>query len=156
MGSLLSRELKQTKRLRIEDEAIANLLRTVAVIMREINAFLASEGLSGTQYNVLRILRGSPDGLRVGDVKERLVNQDPDVTRLLDRMGRRGWIARRADPADRRAKTVLITNAGLKKLGSLEPEIVALQAKLFRSFPQEKLSQLIELLEQLRESIHDA
>jgi MarR family transcriptional regulator for hemolysin len=71
-------------------------------------------------------------------------------------MARRGWIARRADPADRRAKTVRITNAGLKKLGSLEPEIVSLQTSLFSGFPQEKVSQLIELLEQLRESIHDA
>src|SRR5258707_412107 len=102
-GRLL-KELKQTKPFQtLETEAILNLQKTMDVLGHQMEAFLKAFSISGTQYNVLRILRGAGlEGLKCSEIGERLVTHDPDITRLLDRMEKRGFIVRAREEKDRR------------------------------------------------------
>ena len=84
---------------------------------------LKTEDLSSTQYNVLRILRGSPDGLPCGEIANRMITRDPDITRLLDRLEKRGLISRCRETKDRRMVMARITPEGLKLLGRLDEPV---------------------------------
>src|ERR1051325_6664215 len=77
-----------------EEDAFLDLLRTCDLLSRGLAHLLKSEDISATQYNVLRILRGSPAGLPCGEIASRMITRDPDVTRLLDRLERRNLISR--------------------------------------------------------------
>src|SRR6266480_3753059 len=101
-----------------EEAAFLDLLRTCDLLSRGLIAVLKTEDLSATQYNVLRILRGAPEGLPCGEVANRMITKDPDITRLLDRLEKRGLISRSREVKDRRTVTARITAAGLKLLGS--------------------------------------
>src|ERR1700682_4701029 len=92
-----------------EETACLDLLRTTDMLSRPLAQVLKTEDLSATQYNVLRILRGAPEGLACGEVANRMITRDPDITRLFDRMGKRGLISRRRDAKDRRMVTARIT-----------------------------------------------
>src|SRR6185369_2150092 len=96
MSPRLQEEIQQTKPfVSLEDEVLIGLLRTADVALRPLTDVLKAHSLSHTQYNVLRILRGAgPGGLSCREVAERMVTREPDLTRLLDRLERRGLIAR--------------------------------------------------------------
>ena len=150
-GKLLS-ELKQTKPFESrEQEAYLNVLKTADFLQQTAAAVLRSHNMSETQYNVLRILRGAGDeGLKCSDIGERMVTRDPDITRLLDRLEKQGWIERHRSTTDRRVVTTRISAAGLAKLSELdEPLKVSLEGLLGR-IGQAKLQMLIELLEEVR------
>lgn len=80
--------------LGLEERVYLDLLRTCEVLTRRIGEVLKAEDLSSTQYNVLRILRGAPDGLPYGEIGNRVITRDPDITRLLDRLEKRDLISR--------------------------------------------------------------
>src|SRR6187549_160853 len=80
-----------------EEAAYLDLMRTTEMLSRPLTQILKSEDLSPAQYNVLRILRGSPDGLTCSEIGNRMITRDPDITRLLDRMEKRHLIARNRD-----------------------------------------------------------
>ena len=101
--------------------AFVTLQRAADLLGQDLAALLRPYGLSLTQYNVLRILRGArPAGLPCGEVGARMINKDPDVTRLLDRMEKQGWIARQRSTTDRRVVTVHISPAGLALVNQLD------------------------------------
>src|ERR1700693_3902863 len=77
-----------------EEVAFLDLLRTTDMLSRPLAQVLKTEDLSATQYNVLRILRGAPEGLTCGEVANRMLTRDPDITRLLDRLEKRGLVSR--------------------------------------------------------------
>src|SRR5512141_2056646 len=104
----------------LEEVAFLELLRTTDLLSRGVAQVLKSEELSATQYNVLRILRGSPDGLPCGEIANRLITRDPDITRLLDRLEKRGWIVRGRESKDRRVVFARITPEGLQLLADLD------------------------------------
>src|ERR1700688_3356045 len=104
----------------LEEAAFLDLLRTTDMLSRGLGTILKPEDLSSTQYNVLRILRGAPEGLPCGEIAKRMITRDPDITRLLDRLEKRGLISRSREIKDRRTVTARITPAGLKLLGSLD------------------------------------
>src|ERR1700694_1978370 len=85
-----------------EEAAFLELLRTTDTLSRGLVKVLKTEDVSGTQYNVLRILRGSPEGLPCGEIANRMITRGPDITRLLDRLGKRGLISRCRENKDRR------------------------------------------------------
>src|SRR5215467_1959891 len=85
-----------------EEEAFLDLLRTTDLLSRGPAQVIKAEDLSATQYNVLRILRGAPEGLACGEIGNRMITRDPDITRLLDRLEKRGLISRARDTKDRR------------------------------------------------------
>src|SRR6202049_3943019 len=99
-----------------EEAAFLELVRTTDLLSRGLVRVLKTEDLSATQYNVLRILRGAPEGLLCGEIASRMITRDPDVTRLLDRLEKRGLISRCRETKDRRTVMARITQAGLKLL----------------------------------------
>ena len=99
------------------------LLRTTDQLSRGLVPLLKAEQLSPTQYNVLRILRGALEGLPCGEIGQRMITRDPDITRLLDRLEKRGLIARWRDVKDRRMVLARITPEGLKMLDRLDEPV---------------------------------
>ena len=148
-------EIKQKKPVRLrEEEAFVNLLRTADVLMQGVAETLKPLGLSPTQYNVLRILRGAePTGLVCREIGERMITRDPDVTRLLDRLEDRGLVARTRGREDRRVITTRITDDGLQVVGKLETPIADLHARQLGHLGAARLRTLIGLLEQARSRV---
>jgi DNA-binding MarR family transcriptional regulator len=153
MAGRLQQEIKQTKPFAsLEQEAFLNLQRSADYLIQTLNEVLKPTGLSGTQYNILRILRGAgTQGLACREIGERLITHDPDITRLLDRMERRELAIRCRENRDRRIVTVRITAKGLAVLEELDERIPEILRQQFRNFDEPRLKLLIELLESLRD-----
>jgi DNA-binding MarR family transcriptional regulator len=133
-------------RLCPEESAFLDLLRTCDLLYRGLIQLLKTEDLSTTQYNVLRILRGTLEGLPSGEIANRMITLDPDVTRLLDRLERRGLISRFREPSDRRIVMARITQQGLKLLARLDEPIVEVHRKQLGHLGKGRLRVLAELL----------
>src|ERR1700681_2729702 len=99
-----------------EEALFLDLLRTSDVLSRRPAQVLKAEELSSNQYNVLRILRGAPEGLPCGEIGNRMVTRDSDITRLLDRLEKRALISRCRESKDRRTVWTRITPSGLEAL----------------------------------------
>jgi DNA-binding MarR family transcriptional regulator len=113
---------------------------------------LKAHGLSPTQYNALRILRGAGDeGRACSEIAERMINRDPDITRLVDRLERRGLVVRSREGRDRRVITTRITPAGLELLRALDGPVEEFNRKMLGSLGEQQLQTLIRLLESARE-----
>ena len=150
----LQAELKQNLPFASRDqEASLALMRTADALQTQIEAFLKEFGLTGTQYNALRILRGAgPDGLPCSEIGERMITHDPDITRLLNRLEDRGLVERTRARHDRRVIYGKITAAGLKLLREMDAPVEKYGRKMLRHVGQAKLKQLIELLELVRKA----
>jgi DNA-binding MarR family transcriptional regulator len=134
-----------------EQEAYLSLMRTADALQTQIEAQLKEFGLTGTQYNALRILRGAgPEGLPCREIGERMITRDPDITRLLNRLEDRGLVERTRASHDRRVIYGKITAAGLKLLRTMDNPIEKHGREILRHVGQEKLKQLIDLLELVR------
>ena len=153
MPSRLQEEIHQTKPFAsLETEALLALMRTADRVALRGAQFIRQWDLSPTQYNVLRILRGAePDGLNCRGIGDRLIAHDPDITRLLDRLEKRGLVARQRDQADRRVITTRITPAGLAVLAEVDQPIEEFNRRLMGPLDQERLHTLIDLLDVLRQ-----
>lgn len=134
----------------VEEVVYLELLRTADILSRGVVQVLKEEDLSANQYNVLRILRGSSDGLACGGIANRMITRDPDVTRLLDRLERRKLIERGRDPQDRRTVMAKITREGLKLLASLDQPILQMHRKQLGHLGAEGLRNLQRLLLEAR------
>ncbi len=152
MDTLLRTELKLRKPLRnAEERVLLDVVRTADHLLRSEIQLLKSVNLSFAQYNVLRILRGSePDGLTCGAIAERMVNRDPDITRLLDRLEARRLVSRSRDETDRRAIITRITAAGLKLVEQLDEPVDQLHRRQLAHMSRKQLESLAELLELAR------
>jgi DNA-binding MarR family transcriptional regulator len=149
----LLEELKQTRPFKsLAQEAYLSLQRTAAVLEHQLEAALKPYGITATQYNVLRILRGAGrGGLCRGEIGDRLLRPVPDVTRLLDRLEAGGLVARARGGDDRRYVTTRITPAGSKVLGGLEREIDAIHLRQFGHLDEARLKLIIRSLGSIRE-----
>jgi DNA-binding MarR family transcriptional regulator len=136
-----------------EEDAFLDLLRTTDMLSRGLVQVLKTEDLSGTQYNVLRILRGSPGGLPCGEIASRMITRDPDITRLLDRLEKRELISRCRETKDRRMVMARITPQGLKILSSLDDPVHDAHRKQLGHLGKERLRALTELLEAARAAV---
>lgn len=152
MDTLLHRELRQEKPFgQIEEVVFLNVLRTADDLLQGEVAILKSVDLSFAQYNVLRVLRGAgKDGLPCSAIAERLVNRDPDVTRLLDRLEHRGLVARERSASDRRVVTATITKDGLTLLKDLDGPVGGVHRDQLSHLSRKQLEQLAALLEAAR------
>src|ERR1700689_1385304 len=147
-------QLDQRRRLaHPEETAFLDLLRTTDMLSRGLIAVLKQEDLSATQYNVLRILRGAPQGLPCGEVANRMITRDPDVTRLLDRLEKRGLISRSRETTDRRTVMARITSEGLKVLARLDEPVQVAHRRQLGHLGRERLRALTELLEVSRSQV---
>jgi DNA-binding MarR family transcriptional regulator len=152
MSDRLLAELKQTKPFpRPSAEAALNILRTAALLEHRITDTLKPYGITMTQYNVLRILRGAgAKGLCGREVGERLVSSVPDVSRLLDRMEEMGLIQRERDDSDRRHVTARITPMGLDVVARATAPLESVERAMFGRIDAGSLQALIGTLEDVR------
>jgi DNA-binding MarR family transcriptional regulator len=141
----------------LEARVFVSLIRAADALSRGAEALLKPYSLSGTQYNILRILRGAGEGgLACREVGCRLISRDPDITRLLDRMESRGLIARARETQDRRVVKTRITAEGLRLLAELDQPVRDLHRRQWRQFPAKQLRQLSNLLDRARENVERA
>jgi len=136
-----------------EEVAFLDLLRTCDLLSRGPAQVLKAEDLSSTQYNVLRILRGTPEGLTCGEISSRMITRDPDITRLLDRLEKRGLILRRRDAKDRRVVMARITPDGMKLLARLDEPVQEIQRRQLGHMGKERLRELTDLLSAARSKV---
>jgi DNA-binding MarR family transcriptional regulator len=148
----LAREIKQTRSFpSLEGEAGLNILRTSEVLYDRLNTELKKLDLTFTQYNVLRILRGAGvEGVSCSQLAERMIVHDPDITRLLDRIEKRGYVERKRSEQDRRILTVTLSASGLKKLQAADRPVREVMESSLRKLGKDALSHLIQDLEAIR------
>jgi DNA-binding MarR family transcriptional regulator len=130
-----------------EEAAYLDLMRTTEMLSRPLAQLLKTEDLSPAQYNVLRILRGSPEGLTCGEIGSRMITRDPDITRLLDRLEKRKLISRSRESRDRRVVLTRIASDGLGLLARLEQPVQETHRRLLGHLGPERLRTLAQLLE---------
>ena len=153
MTSILQAELKQHKPFKsLKEEAHLSIQRTAALLEHAFETALKPHRITATQYNVLRILRGSePDGLCRNEVGARLVRPVPDVTRLLDRLEAAKLIGRQRGGEDRRYVVTRITKAGLRLLDQVQQRIDEIHEEQLGHLDEAQLRQLVALLAVVRE-----
>lgn len=153
MTPALRDELRQRKPFRsLEQEAHLNIVRTAAVLADAFEQMLKPAGITGAQYNVLRILRGAEgDGLCRNELRDRLLTRMPDVTRLLDRMEEAGLVARARDAEDRRLVTTRITARGRRVVDELDAAVAKEHRRRLGHLDADQLGTLIELLTLIRQ-----
>jgi DNA-binding MarR family transcriptional regulator len=130
----------------LEEATFLDLLRTSDLLTRGMVGVLKAEDLSPTQYNVLRILRGSREGLPCGEIAARMITRDPDITRLLDRLEKRSLVSRCRETEDRRTVLTRITTEGLELLAKLDEPVQEEHRKHLGHLGRERLEKLAELL----------
>ncbi len=153
MKQAKQREKKQRPPASPEEAAFLDLLRTTDMLSRGLIHVLKAENLSATQYNVLRILRGAPEGLPCGEIAIRMITRDPDVTRLLDRLEKRSLISRCRETKDRRTVMARITPAGLKLLGGLDKPVQDGHRRQLGHLGPKRLRALADLLRAARNQV---
>jgi DNA-binding MarR family transcriptional regulator len=146
-------EIKQGKPFHSPaEEAVLNIVRTAEVIRTVAAEALKPHGITGTQYNVLRILRGAgAAGLPCGQIADRMVTQDSDITRLLDRLSTMGLIERGRSEQDRRVVTTILSAEGKKLLTRLDPVVRQLNQDLLGQVDERTIAAMIRGLEHIRE-----
>jgi len=148
MPTSLQAELKQSKPFGgPEHEAVLSIARTAAILEHSTSEAIKRYGLTLTQYNALRILRGAgADGLCRNEVRDRLIARVPDATRLLDRLEEMGLVVRAREGDDRRFVRARITQAGLDLIAPLDDVIQEVHRRQLGHLGPERLRQLVELL----------
>ena len=133
------------------------LLRAAERLSQDAEQLVKEYGLTGTQYNVLRILRGAePAGLPCKGISDRMISHDPDMTRLLDRMEKRGLITRERQFDDRRVVKTRITSEGLDILRKLDAPVQDLHRRQFRDISGDRLKVLAAALEEILQRTPEA
>ena len=153
MSPTLRHDLRQRKPFAsLQQEAHLNIVRTATTLQDAVDALLKPYGISGTQYNVLRILRGAePAGLCRNELRDRLLTRMPDVTRLLDRMETAGLVARTREQHDRRLVATAITPEGRRLVDELDAPMAMLHQQRLGHLSATQLSTLVDLLTLVRE-----
>jgi DNA-binding MarR family transcriptional regulator len=135
----------------LENRIFVALLQAADSLGQEAEQLLKAAGLTGAQYNVLRILRGAePEGLPCRGIGERMISHDPDMTRLLDRLEKRALITRVRQTDDRRVVKTRITSQALGLLKTLDQPVRELHRRQFRHMSARRLKILSDLLEEVR------
>ena len=154
MATDLREELRQRKPFgSLQHEAYLSVIRTAARLADEFEQMLKPYGLSGAQYNVLRILRGAEqDGLCRNEIRDRMVTRMSDMTRLLDRMEDSGLVARTRGSEDRRLVTTRLTELGRELLAELDPVVAEEHERRFQNLREDQLRMLITALAAVRQN----
>ncbi|MEZ4455671.1 MAG: MarR family winged helix-turn-helix transcriptional regulator [Gemmatimonadales bacterium] len=152
--SKLQSELRQRKPFdSAEEEVFVGLQRTASLAEYAFADLLKDYGITPTQYNVLRILRGAgAEGLCRNELRDRLVNRVPDATRLLERMADLGLVSRDRDGPDRRFVTTRLTRKGLDLVNQLDGPVRRSHRKRLGHLGPDQLAELTRLLDAVREA----
>lgn len=151
-GSRIGREIKQRRPFRSrEQECLVALLRTTDTLRRVLATAVEPYGVTLQQYNVLRILRGAgAGGLPTLEIAERMLERTPGITRLLDRLGRKGLVRRQRCRQDRRQVLCSITDAGLGLLRQMDAPVEEADRACLAALAPLELVRLTRLLDQVR------
>jgi len=125
-------------------------MHTGDLLARRLEPVLKAAEISPTQYNVLRILRGAPEGLACGEIGSRMITRDSDITRLLDRLEKRGLVSRCRETRDRRMVLTRITKSGMELLKQLDAPVLDAHHLQLGHLGPEKLRNLLKMLEEAR------
>ena len=151
---MIGSEIPNLVQTPVSHKAITTIIRAADAIQRSFDAVLKVHGLTGTQYRVLWILRGAGTrGASCSGIGDQLIKAVPDVTRLLDRLERRGWVRRERDVKDRRTVKTWITLDGLRLLRDLDPVVRELNTHPFRLMTVKELTCLVAKLEKLLQAL---
>ena len=153
MSPSLQHDLKQKKPFRsLQQEAYLSVVRTSTSLTDAMEDLVKARGISATQYNVLRILRGSgAEGLCRNELRDRMLTRMPDMTRLLDRMEDAGLVVRAREGDDRRMVMTRITEKGRRLLDELDAPVMALHRKQMAGLTDAQLRSLSDLLTLVRD-----
>jgi MarR family transcriptional regulator, organic hydroperoxide resistance regulator len=154
-GSRLQQEVRQTRPFRSRtQEAFLSLLRTADLARSRFSDLYEQEGVTFQQYNVLRILRGAgAEGLPTLEVGARMIERTPGVTRIVDRLERKGWVRRERLATDRRQVWCHIRPEGLTLLARLDAPVAEGDAAIFEGMDEAEVESLVRTLDRLREQI---
>ena len=151
MASLKSEIEQQLPFAGVEEEALLNLVRSSDCLQRAFQRKIRGWGVTPTQYNVLRILRGAePDGLTCAAIGRRMIAADPDITRLLNRLKGLKLVRQRRDRHDRRVVWTQITDTGLDLLRTMDPVVERAPRDLLSHMHANELAEMSRLLELAR------
>jgi len=150
--SRLKEEIAQTRPFATTaEEAMLNLMRTADCLNRAVHREIRKWGITSTQYNVLRILRGAqPNGLPCAAIGDRMIAAEPDITRLLARLKVQKFVRQQRGKADRRVVFTQITPAGLDLLAQMDAPVESMTGEMFGHMTEEDLRRLVSLLEDAR------
>jgi DNA-binding MarR family transcriptional regulator len=151
MGKALAERIRHEGKLSTHQEALLNLLVAADRVRAELDRACQEFGLTHGQYNVLRIVRGGPEGRTRMDIAARMVERAPDVTRIVDRLEQRGLVERAQGTADRRQSITRITKGGRDLLDEMEPAIGRAHAWFASRLSRASAGELSRLCE----TIHD-
>jgi DNA-binding MarR family transcriptional regulator len=150
MAGRVQTRVQQRQFRNTAETAFVSLLVVAEHLNQRLDDVCGSEGITHTQYNVLRILRGAqPHGHPRFEIASRLIHRAPDVTRLLDRLDRQGLIERGWAPDNRRHSIARITPKGLQVLSAIEPQLRRLQDDTVGTLSPAQLATLVAALESL-------
>ena len=146
MEAVVQADLKPKPGSCPEEVTHLEMLRTMEALSHRFAQVMKTEDLTSTQYNVLRILRGASEGLPCGEISNRMVTRDSDITRLLDRLEKRALITRCRERKDRRTVLTRITQAGLELLARLDEPVRAAHRERLGHLGTKRLNLLADLL----------
>jgi DNA-binding MarR family transcriptional regulator len=151
MKAAVQNDLKPKPGSSPEEVAHLEMMRTMEALSHRFARVLKAEDLSSTQYNVLRILRGATEGLPCGEISNRMVTRDSDITRLLDRLEKRALVSRCRESKDRRTVWTRITPKGLELLARLDEPVRTIHRELLGHLGAKRLKLLADLLRLARQ-----
>ncbi len=151
----LQQEIRQSKPfLSLGQEAVLGILRTADELRHRLTELVSPRGITLQQYNVLRILRGAGEaGLPTLEIAERMIERSPGITRLLDRLEKKGLVRRQRCQEDRRQMLCWISADGRELLGALDGPIAQAEGEALATMETADLERLIELLDTVRASV---
>ena len=151
----LEQELKVSKFQSSRHKLTVNILYTNNWLEGHMQVIFRAHGVTNQQYNILRILRGMhPEPCTVQELKKRMLDKQPDASRLVDRLQAKNLVLRKSNAEDRRKMDVLITDEGLELLGRMDPEVEGFD-NLFAGLTDKEVDQLNKLLDKARSYIKD-
>jgi DNA-binding MarR family transcriptional regulator len=148
----VAREIKQSKPFAsVGEEAVVGLMRTADVVRRHLAGVIEPEDITAQQYNVLRILRGAGErGLPTLEIADRMIEQAPGITRMIDRLIAKQLVIRERCAEDRRVVYCAITEEGRRMLARLDDRVQQADRAALGALTDEDLRKLITLLDAVR------
>jgi DNA-binding MarR family transcriptional regulator len=148
----IEEEIQQPKFRNPHQKAVINLIYTANWLQNKHQSFFKAFGITGQQFNILRVLKGQhPKSISATAIKTRLLDQNSDVSRLLDRLAKKNLVFKKTCPNDKRASDVFITEEGLALLREIDKK--QKEIDLVLSLTEEEASQLSDLLDKSRENV---
>jgi len=152
-GSSIQQEIKQTRPFEsVRQEAVVALLRTASIVRRHIDSLTAQYGITGQQYNVLRILRGADEPIPTMEVAERMIDPEPGITRMFGRLEAKGLVRRERCSEDARRMLCSITPKGRNVVSKFDETLLELDNSVLDGLSDAQVKELVRLLDLVRNS----